>query len=152
MKVLLDTNIVLDLLLDREPFSANAQHIYTKIENKEIEGFLCPTSLTTLFYLLNKHLSTQKSHETLEAIVELFDVVAIDKKIMIESLKNSGSDFEDSAIYTSANFANMDFIITRDKRGFKKSKVTTLSPEEFLIRAQDMLAYQKQTPPKIKTN
>lgn len=57
MKILLDTNIVLDLLLDRKPFSADAQNIFTKVENNEIKGFLCPTTITTLFYILNKHLS-----------------------------------------------------------------------------------------------
>lgn len=86
-------------------------------------------------YWQNKQISTIIYKKCDKVILELFDVVAIDKKIMIESLKNSGVDFEDSVIYTSANFANMDFMITRDKRGFKKSKVTTLSPEEFLIRA-----------------
>ena len=133
MKILLDTNIVLDLLLDRQPFSAEAQSIFTKVENNEIKGFLCPTTITTLFYILNKHLSKQKSHEAIEILLEIFDVVIINKTILLESLKQSGTDFEDSVIYTSAVYGNIDIIITRDKNGFKKSKVKTVTPEEFLL-------------------
>jgi predicted nucleic acid-binding protein len=133
MKILLDTNIVLDLLLDRKPFSADAQSIFAKIENNEMEGFLCPTTITTLFYLLSKHLGKQKSQEAIEILLEIFDVVTINKTILLESLKNSGIDFEDSVIYTSAVHANIDIIITRDKNGFKKSKVKTVTPQEFLL-------------------
>jgi len=133
MKILLDTNIVLDLLLDRKPFSVDAQNIFTKVENNEIDGFLCPTTITTLFYLLGKHLGKQKSQEAIEILLEIFDVVTINKTILLESLKNSGIDFEDSVIYTSASYADIDIIISRDKRGFKKSKVKTVTPEEFLL-------------------
>ena len=132
MKILLDTNIVLDLLLERKPFVDFAEEIFIKIEKQEIEGFLSPTSITTIYYLLNKHLDKNRCNEAIKTLLDLFDIVKIDKKILRESLENSGADFEDSVIYTSAGFANIDTIITRDKKGFKNSKIEVLSPSEFL--------------------
>jgi predicted nucleic acid-binding protein len=136
MKVLLDTNIVLDLLLDRDSFGVLAKKIFVKIENREIEGFLCPTTITTIYYLLGKHLTKNKCNEAINSLLEIFDIVKIDKEVLQESLKNSGTDFEDSVIYTSAKLAHIDTIITRDKKGFKNSKVRVLPPNEFLLSCE----------------
>jgi len=132
MKVLLDTNIVLDLLLERKPFVDFAEELFIKIEKQEIEGFLSPTSITTIYYLLNKHLDKNRCNEAIKTLLDLFEIVKIDKKVLQESLKNCGVDFEDSVIYTGANFTKIDVIITRDKKGFKNSNIKVLSPSEFL--------------------
>jgi len=133
MKVLLDTNIVLDLLLDRKPFSELAQKIFLKIESKEIEGFLCPTTLTTIYYLLNKHLTKAQCDEAVSSLLALFEVTELNKSILNESLKTVGNDFEDSVIYTSAKEANIDILITREQSGFKKSTTKVMLPHEFLL-------------------
>lgn len=132
MKVLLDTNIVLDLLLERKPFVDFAEEIFIKIEKQEIEGFLSPTSITTIYYLLNKHLDKNRCNDAIKTLLDLFEIVKIDKKVLQESLKKCGVDFEDSVIYTGADFTKIDVIITRDKKGFKNSKIEVLSPNEFL--------------------
>lgn len=132
MKVLLDTNVVLDLLLKREPFVDFAEEIFIKIEHKDIVGFLCPTSITTIYCLLNKHADKNRCNEAIKTLLELFEIIKLDKKILLESLENSGTDFEDSVIYTSAHFTDIDVIITRDRKGFKNSKIEVLSPNEFL--------------------
>ena len=136
MRVLLDTNVVLDLLMEREPFSQLAQKIFLKIESKEMQGFLCPTSVTTLYYLLRKHLGKQECNETIQTLLELFEVASLDKNILQESVKNAGSDFEDSVIYTSASHAHIDIIITRDLSGFKNASINVMQPHEFLIDAE----------------
>lgn len=137
MKILLDTNIVLDLLLDRKEFGKLAKEIFLKIENKKVKGFLCPTTITTIYYLLSKQLSKNRCNEAMESLLEMFEIVKIDKKVLVESLQNSGSDFEDSVIYTSAKFANVDIIITRDKKGFKNSKIKVIQPHEFLLLTKE---------------
>ncbi len=129
---MLDTNVVLDLLLAREPFATLAEKIFIKIESKEICGYLCPTSIATIYYLMSKHLDKNKRNETIRVLLDLFEIVSIDKTTLEESLKNCGSDFEDSIIYTSAKFGEIDCIITRDRSGFKKSTIKVLSPSEFL--------------------
>ncbi len=133
MKVLLDTNFVLDLLLDREPFSELAQEIFLKIESKQIQGFLCPTTLTTLYYLLGKHLNKKQCNQTMENLLTLFEITNLTKPVLVESVRSVGSDFEDSVIYTSAKYTNMDVIVTRDTTGFKNATIKVISPQEFLI-------------------
>lgn len=133
MKVLLDTNVVLDLLLDRESFSELAQAIFLKIESKHIKGFLCPTTLTTLYYLLSKHLDKKQCNQTMENLLALFDITNLTKSVLVDSVQSVGSDFEDSVIYTSAKHTKLDVIVTRDKTGFKHSSVKVMSPQEFLI-------------------
>ena len=132
MRVLLDTNVVLDLLLGREPFANLAKEIFILIEQKKIDGFLVPTSITTIYYLLNRQLDKNSSNDAIKTLLELFEITKLDKEVLLNSLKNNGIDFEDSVIYTSGDFSDIDIIITRDKKGFKNSKVKVFTPSEFL--------------------
>lgn len=133
MRVLLDANIVLDLLLDREPFSELAQAIFLNVESKHVEGFLCPTTLTTLYYLLGKHLDKKQCNQTMENLLALFETTNLTKPVLVDSVRSVGSDFEDSVIYTSAKHTKIDVIVTRDTTGFKNSAIKVMSPQEFLI-------------------
>ena len=133
MKVLLDTNIVLDVLLAREPFVALAKEIFGLVEQGAIEGYLCATSVTTLHYLIGRSThSKQEANEIIEKLLMLFEVSSVTKKVLYEASLNNGVDYEDSVIYTSALSSKINMIVTRDKRGFKKSKVSVLTPKEFL--------------------
>ena len=132
MKILLDTNIVLDLLLEREPFCNEAKDIFTMIESDKISGFLCATSITTIYYLISKSVDKSKADEIIDKLLQLFNIADVNKNILIKSLKNNGKDFEDSVIYTSAEYFNIDVIITRDKKGFKQSNIKVLKPSDFL--------------------
>ena len=132
MKILLDTNIVLDLLLKREPFCNEAKDIFTMIESNKISGFLCATSITTIYYLINKSVEKSKADEIIENLLQLFNIADVNKNILLKSLKNNGKDFEDSVIYTSSEYFNIDVIITRDKKGFKQSNIKVLKPSVFL--------------------
>ncbi len=132
MKILLDTNIVLDLLLLREPFVKNAREIFLLIENGDIEGYLCATSVTTLHYLVSREKSKKETNEIIENILTLFKVAPVDKKVLQIACKNNGNDYEDSVIYTASDFLNIDIIITRDKKGFLKSDISTMTSKEFM--------------------
>lgn len=132
MKILLDTNIVLDLLLEREPFCNEAKDIFTMCELNKISGFLCATSITTIYYLISKSVDKSKAAEIIDKLLQLFNIADVNKNILIKSLKNNGKDFEDSVIYTSAEYFNIDVIITRDKKGFKQSNIKVLKPSDFL--------------------
>ena len=132
MKILLDTNVVLDLLLAREPFVHLAKEIFILIENGEIEGYLCATSVTTLHYLVGRQTNKIEADEVIEKLLTLFNVAPVTKQILHNACLNNGSDYEDSVIYTSAYFSSINIIVSRDKKGFKASKVSTLTPKEFL--------------------
>ncbi|CAA6820913.1 MAG: Putative nucleic acid-binding protein, contains PIN domain [uncultured Sulfurovum sp.] len=132
MKVLLDTNVVLDLLLAREPFVDLAKEIFSLIENTEVEGYLCATSVTTLHYLIGRAMNKKEADEIIEKLLTLFEVTPVTKKVLYDASIDNGVDYEDSVIYTSAYHSQINIIVTRDKRGFKTSKVSSLTPKEFL--------------------
>ena len=132
MKILLDTNVVLDLLLAREPFVSYAREIFVLIENGEIEGYLCANSVTTLHYLIGREKNKEEADEIISELLSLFEVTLVDKKVLTEAITNNGIDYEDSVIYTSAFYSNIEMIVTRDKKGFKNSKISILTPQEFL--------------------
>ncbi|CAA6804458.1 MAG: Putative nucleic acid-binding protein, contains PIN domain [uncultured Sulfurovum sp.] len=132
MKVLLDTNIVLDVLLARKEFIQSAREIFVLIENDAVDGYLCASSVTTLHYLLAKNLGKNDADKTIEELLSLFNIANIDKTVLQHACSENGLDYEDSVIYCAAKQENIDIIVTRDKKGFKKSKVTVVAPEEFL--------------------
>ena len=132
MKILLDTNIILDLLLEREPFCDDAKAIFEMIELNKLNGYLCATSITTIYYLISKSINKSKADDIIGKLLQLFNIADVNKNILIKSLKNNGKDFEDSVIYTSAEYFNIDVIITRDKKGFKQSNIKVLKPNDFL--------------------
>ena len=131
---MLDTNVILDFLLEREPFAIDAKRIIAEIESGSIEGFLSPTSVTTIHYLIAKARSKKSADEIIFKLLQLFEISMIDKNILIEAALHNGSDFEDSVIYTSALFSGMDWIVTRDAKGFQNAKVGALSPAELVAR------------------
>ena len=132
MKVLLDTNIVLDLLLEREPFFYSAKEIFLLAEKRSFNAYLSALSITTIHYLVAKELGKEEADNTVELLLKIFDVTVLDKNVFQIALLDNGKDFEDSVIYSSAFTNEIDYIVTRDKKGFVKSKVKILEPYEFL--------------------
>jgi len=132
VKVLLDTNIILDVLLARKAFVESAREIFVLIENNEVHGYISASSVTTLHYLLAKSLGKKDADETIEKLLSLFDIANINKTVLQDACQENGLDYEDSVIYCAANQESIDTIVTRDKKGFKKSKVIVVTPDEFL--------------------
>ena len=102
------------------------------VENREIEGYLCATSVTTLHYLVGRQINKIEADEIIEKLLTLFEVAPVTKQVLHDACLNNGSDYEDSVIYTSAYDASINIIVSRDKKGFKESQVSTLTPKEFL--------------------
>ena len=130
--VFCDINFILDIFLERKPFYYSAAKLFKKIEEKEVRGYLCSLSFPVLFYLLSKELSREKAGKTLEKIRIVFNVAAVDEKIVDLSLVSNFNDFEDAIQYYSAIQAKSNFIITRDKSGYSGGKIPALTSEEFL--------------------
>ncbi|HIP46684.1 MAG TPA: PIN domain-containing protein [Campylobacterales bacterium] len=132
MKVLFDTNVVLDLLLDREPFSLEAEILFSKVEKKEIHGYLCATTMTTIHYLLSKSLPAKELSSALSSLFELFDIAMVNRQVLLAALKVDDVDFEDSVLYKSAYICGVDVIVARDQKGFKKSDIPVYPPKELI--------------------
>ncbi len=132
MKVLFDTNIILDLLLDRKPFSEHASFLISRVERSEIDGFLCATTITTIHCLLTKYLDKRKSIESIHSIMALFEIAPVNRLVIENALESKFSDFEDSVLHESARHAGAEYIITRNIKDFKKSGIPVFTPTEFL--------------------
>ena len=139
MKILLDTNIVLDLLLEREPYFKGAKELFILAETKKLKAYLSASSITTIHYLTMKALNKKEADKIIDMLLKIFLVTPLDKTVFIEAISNNGLDFEDSVIYSSAFNSNIDYIITRDKKGFKNSKVKTIDPNSFLALYNEII-------------
>lgn len=132
MRTLFDTNIVLDLLLDREPFSEEATILFSKVELEEITGFLCATTVTTLHYLYNKVKGQKEAQTKIQQLLTVFSVANVNKIILESALSSRIKDYEDAVIEQSALYAGVHGIVTRNLKDFKYSKVKTYSPIELI--------------------
>lgn len=132
MKVLFDTNIILDVLLDREPFSEHSSYIMSKVESSEINGYLCATTITTIHYLLSKDLDKEISFKSIHSIMALFEIATVNRPVLENALTAQFSDFEDAVLHEAARHAGVEYIITRNVKDFKKSTLPVFTPTEFL--------------------
>ena len=138
MKVLFDTNIILDVLLDRKPFSEHASYLMSQVERSEINGFLCATTVMTIHYLLSKYLYKEKSIESINSIMALFEIASVNRLVIENALVSKFPDFEDSVLHESARHAGAEYIITRNIKDFQKSKIPAFTPTEFLSMLESL--------------
>ena len=136
MNIILDTNVVLDALLDREPYSDVAIAILDLVESKKVTGYLAGTTVTTIFYLVQKSATDKKARKIIEDLLTLFKVAPVDEDILKASLKNEFKDYEDGVIHEAALKVNAELIVTRNLKDFKYSKIPVLSPVEFISSIQ----------------
>jgi predicted nucleic acid-binding protein len=130
--VLFDTNVVLDVLLDREPFSTQAAILFSRVESGQLTGFLSAGSLTTLYYLIRKVAGGRVANRDIRKVLRLFEIVPINRQVLEGALALGFDDFEDAVICQAALSINAQGIITRDPDGFKKARVPVYSPSEFI--------------------
>jgi predicted nucleic acid-binding protein len=132
-KLFLDTNIIVDLIADRKPFSKYAIQIFQKAELKEIELFTSSHSIATTHYLLKKYLAEKELRDVLYNLLDYITVVAVDVDILKKGLRSNHKDFEDSIqILCASSIEKMDCIVTRNTKDFKASEIPAFNPDEIL--------------------
>lgn len=132
MKVLFDTNVVLDVMLDRYPFSDNAAKLISYVENKQLIGFIAATTITTINYIAEKVIGKKKAITEIEKLLIIFDIAPINKNVLKGALKLEFKDFEDAVLNEAGNQANVEVIVTRNTKDFKKATIPVYTPDEFL--------------------
>lgn len=138
MKVLFDTNVLLDVFLERTPFFEASSQIVGLAEQGKIDGWICGTTVTTIFYLLAKALSREKAKKNVKKLLKIFHISNINRVVLEEALDSDFKDYEDGVLYQSAVHANLEAIITRNQKDFQGSSLPVYSPAEFL-NAMDIL-------------
>jgi predicted nucleic acid-binding protein len=143
VRILVDTNVVLDLLLARKPFVSDAAKIFTMVERGSVEGFLCATTLTTIDYLLGQSLSERDAREAVRKLLSLFEVASVNRVVLTAAIESSMRDFEDAVLAQSANHSGVERIVTRNTSDFSQSPVIAVDPPEFLAQLTDSTALRE---------
>jgi len=128
-KVLLDTNVVLDVLLERKPHTAASAAVWAAVETGKVDGLLAAHAVTTVHYLVSRERGRAVGERTLNAILRVLGVAPVDSKVLQNAIALAWPDFEDAVTAAAAAQAGCDLIVTRDPRGFPHSPVTALPPE-----------------------
>lgn len=132
MKALVDTNVVLDVLLDRQPFVTASAGVLGLIETSELQGILCATTITTLDYLLTQSLPRPVARQTLRKLLELFEIAPVNRVVLEEALKSRLTDFEDAVLDQAGRLAGAELIVTRNQKDFRNASLKVLGPDELL--------------------
>ena len=132
MRVLFDTNVVLDLLLDRTPFSQNAARCFSMVESGAIEGWLCASTVTTLHYLIRKSAGAKNAFESISALMSLFEIAPVNRTVLESVLSLAFKGFEDAVLHEAARYSNVDVITTRNTTDFKNSSIQVQLPGNLL--------------------
>ena len=130
--IFVHTNILLDVLLGRGDFASPAQLIWTKALEKKLKASISSISLLNCFYIIKKFKSSHQAYEIIENLVKIFHTVSVDEKIISKALQTRFEDLEDGVQYQCALKAKASAILTRDPKGFLKSKIPVLDPIIFL--------------------
>lgn len=133
MKILVDTNVVIDALIGRQPYFDNADKIIKLCADKKVQGYLAAHSIPNLFYILRKSMSLEERRHVLLQLCDIFIVEGIDSVKIITAIENrSFLDFEDCLQDECAISVGADYIVTRNVKDFTYAKVKAILPEDFL--------------------
>jgi predicted nucleic acid-binding protein len=130
--VLLDTNIILDIALKREPFFNDSVQIFSLIDSQVISGFVTASTITDIYYISKKEQGHGISISFIKSLMEVIEVVGIDKDIILNAISSDSKDFEDAIQISAAEMNGIETIITRNKKDFSNSLLEIYTPTEFI--------------------
>lgn len=129
--IFLDTNIVIDFLADRKPFSLFAAKLFNFSILGKAKIYVSAVSYNNIYYILRQSHSSVETLKLLDELSEMTEITDLTKSIIKKSLKSDFKDFEDAIQYNCAlSLYKVDFIVTRDTKDFKKSTLSIMTPEE----------------------
>ena len=135
MRVLIDTNVLINYLGERQPFFDFAWRIISACDAGELDGCISAQSIADMFYILRKDMSESDRRRVLLALCDMFTVESINQRQIIEALKNDVfSDFEDCLQSCCASAFHADYVITRNGKDFSASIIPAISPDAFCTR------------------
>lgn len=138
MRLLIDTNVLVDFVSKREPFTDSAEQIFALCLSGKESGFVAGQSIPDAFYILRKTLSETERRAALAGVCQVLSVVGVDNEVILKALKNVDfRDFEDCLQDECALVCKADYIITRNIKDFANSSVKAITPDDFLELRKD---------------
>jgi len=138
MKVLVDTNVVMDVLLRRSPFYQDSFTIFQLVDLERINGCLSASSITDVFYLLSKDRhNSGEVYRIMDELIDLFSVIPVSETTISAALALRWKDFEDAVQYITAKENDITHIITQNKKDYENTDINCFSPAEFIIYSKE---------------
>ena len=132
-RILIDTNVLLDYLLTREPYFEDAKNVILSCADGKIKGCIAAHSIPNMFFILRKDYNAKERREILSNLCSIFDVEGIDKGKLLAGLENEDfSDFEDCLQMECAKSYGADYIVTRNVSDYVTSEIKAIEPKEYL--------------------
>ena len=133
MKILVDTNVILDALTSRAPWNKHAEQIFILAANRQMDMYLTASSATDIYYLLRKHLhSTETAKQMLGKLYTLAGILDVCREDCIEALTSPINDYEDAVSERIACRNIVDYIVTRNLKDYQTTNMHVVSPDDFL--------------------
>ena len=128
MKVLVDTDVVLDVLLDRAPFVEASKRLWAAVESGTAQGLLAAHTPTTVHYLVRQSKGTRVARDVVALLLQVFEIAAVDGGVLNRAVQLDFADFEDAVSAAAAEAAACELIATRNTKDFKRSPVVAVDP------------------------
>jgi len=132
VKVLFDTNVMLDVLLAREPHAAVAARLFALVDSERIDGAVSATTVTTVAYVATKAVGGKQAKKLLRQLLDLFAVAGVDRQVLEGALRLDFEDVEDAVIHEAARAWGAAGIVTRNGRDFARASLPVFDPAELL--------------------
>ncbi len=129
----IDTNVVIDFLADRKPFSESALKLFDLSFKKKVNLYISAVSYNNIYYILKQSYQHKDTIDLLKELMEMTEILDVTKTIIEKSLKSDFKDFEDAIQYYCAkSLSKIELIITRDTKDYKKSDLPVLTSDEVI--------------------
>lgn len=133
MKVLIDTNVIIDALTSREPWNKSAETIFIMAANHMMDMYITASSATDIYYLVRKYLhSADQAKQVMEKLYSLVGILTVSGVECIDALASSVSDYEDAVVERVSVKADMDYMITRNVKDYQQGMIKAISPDDFI--------------------
>jgi len=132
MRILFDTNIVLDLLFDREQYSEITAELFTLVESETIEGYISVHSLTDIYVLSKETVGNNNAENQLKNLIKIFNVAAVNGSALEAALESKLDNFHDALVYEISLQIGAQGIVTRSVTEFRRTRLPVYTPEELV--------------------
>lgn len=134
MRVLLDTNVIIDALTSREPWNKSAEKIFIMSANRIIDIHITASSATDIYYLVRKYLhSTEQAKQVMMKLYSLVGILSVTETDCIDALASAVTDYEDAVVDKVAAKAGLDYIVTRNVKDFQYGEAKAILPDDFIL-------------------
>jgi predicted nucleic acid-binding protein len=136
MRVLFDTNVVLDVLLNRDPWVTQSSSVWQANDEGQVDGYIAACAIADIFYIARRLTTLETARAAVRICLEAFQVCVVDLRTLEQAETLPGNDFEDNLQLACASLAGLDAIVTRDASGFQEAAMHIVTPAELLTELE----------------